>query len=104
EALRATGLGLAFAGAAVLVARTLAGDAVVNSLASTESVNSAVKAAWTIETSLLNQAAVATLAYGIVVFVAAWLAGPTRAPVAVRRGLAPYLREPRFAWGGLAVI
>jgi hypothetical protein len=104
EALRATGLGLAFAGAGVLVGRTLAGDAVVNSLVTTESVRPAVHATWTIETSLLQQAAAATLAYGIVVFLGAWLAGPTRMAVSIRGGLAPYLREPRFAWGGLAVI
>jgi Short C-terminal domain len=104
EALRATGLGLVFAGAGALVAKTLAGDAVVNGLATNESVRPAVQATWTIETSLLKQAAVATLAYGIVVFLGAWLAGPTSLAVAIRRGLAPYLREPRFAWGGLAVI
>jgi hypothetical protein len=104
EALRATGFGLAFAGAAVLVARTLAGDAVVNALATTEAVRPAVDAAWTIETSLLEQAAVATLAYGIVIFLAAWLGGPTRLAVSIRGGLAPYLREPQYAWGGFAVI
>jgi hypothetical protein len=104
EALRATGLGLAFAGAVALVARTLAGDAVVNALVTTESVRPAVQATWTIETSLLQQAAAATLAYGIVVFLGAWLAGPTRLAVSIRGGLAPFLREPRFAWGGLAVI
>jgi Short C-terminal domain len=104
EALRATGLGLAFAGAGVLVGKTLAGDAVVNALAKTESVRPAVQATWTIETSLLKQAAVATLAYGVVVFLGAWLAGPTRLAVWIRGGLAPFLREPRFAWGGLAVI
>jgi hypothetical protein len=104
EALRAAGFGLAFAGAAALVARTLAGDAIVNALATTEAVQPAVRAAWTIETSLLEQAAVATLAYGIVVFLAAWLGGPTRLAVSIRRGLAPYLREPGYAWGGFAVI
>jgi hypothetical protein len=104
EALRATGLGLAFAGAGALVARTLAGDAVVNALVKTESVKPAVQATWTIETSLLKQAAAATLAYGIVLFLGAWLAGPTRLAVSIRGGLAPFLREPRIAWGGLAAI
>jgi Short C-terminal domain len=104
EALRATGFGLAFAGAAVLVGRTLAGDAVVNALVTTESVRPAVQATWTIETSLLQQAAAATLAYGIVVFLGAWLAGPTRLAVSIRSGLAPYLREPSYAWSAFAVI
>jgi hypothetical protein len=48
--------------------------------------------------------ATATLIYGIVIVFAAWLAGPTAWAVGTRRGLAPYLREPRFAWGAFAVI
>jgi hypothetical protein len=39
-----------------------------------------------------------------VIVVAAWLAGPTAWAVATRRNLAPYLREPRFAWGAYAVV
>jgi hypothetical protein len=104
EALRACGLGLLFAGAGGLVARALAGDAVVDALATTESVRPAAEAAWSIGTSLLKQVATATLIYGIVIVFAAWLAGPTAWAVGARRGLAPYLREPRFAWGAFAVI
>jgi hypothetical protein len=104
EALRATGFGLAAAGAVALLARGLAGNAVVDALATTESVKPAVENTWTISTSLLVQAATATLAYGVVIVFAAWLAGPTRAAVATRAGLAPWLREPRFAYGGLALI
>ena len=95
---------MVFAGAAALVARPLAGDAVVDALATTESVRPAAEAAWSIGTSLLVQAASATLAYGVVIVVAAWLAGPTSWAVATRRGLAPWLREPRFAWGAFGVV
>lgn len=35
---------------------------------------------------------------------AAWLAGPTSLATSWRRTLAPYLREPRIAWGALAVV
>jgi hypothetical protein len=104
EALRAAGFGLALAGAVALVARSFAGDAVVDSLASTESVRPAAEAAWSISTSLLDEAASATLVYGIVLIFAAWLAGPTRLATGVRGGLAPYLREPSFAYGVWAVI
>ena len=38
------------------------------------------------------------------IVLAAWLAGPTRAAVSVRAGLAPWLREPGYAYGGLAAI
>jgi hypothetical protein len=104
EALRATGVGLVFAGAAALLARGAAGNALVGALATTESVRPAVEAAWSISTSLLVQAATATIAYGVVVFLAAWLSGPTRAAIATRAALAPWLREARFAYGGLAAI
>src|SRR3954471_2904321 len=104
EALRATGVGLVAAGAAALQARGLAGNAVGDALAKADSVKPAVDAVWSISTSLLVQAATATIAYGVVIFLAAWVAGPTRAAIATRAGLAPWLREARFAYGGLAVI
>jgi hypothetical protein len=104
EALRACGIGLAFAGAAALVARALAGDQVVDALATTDSVRPAAEAAWSIGTSLLVQAATVTLIYGIVLVLAAWLAGQTAWAAATRRNLAPYLREPRFAWGAFGLV
>jgi hypothetical protein len=103
EALRACGIGLIIAGVAALVARSLAGGAVVG-LAETASVEPALEHTWSISTSLLVEAATATLLYGIVVVFAAWLAGPTAWATSTRRALAPFLREPRFAYGGLAVI
>jgi Short C-terminal domain len=104
EALRACGFGLILAGAAGLVARALAGDAVVGALATTESVEPAAQAAWDIGTSLLVEAASAALIYGAVIVIAAWLAGSTSWATSTRRQLAPYLREPRWAWGAYAVL
>jgi hypothetical protein len=104
DALRACGIGLLFAGAGALVAAALAGNVVVNALATTESVRPAAEDAWDVGTSLLGQAAGATIAYGVVIVIAAWLAGPTRWAVATRRQLAPYLREPRWAWGAFGVV
>jgi hypothetical protein len=104
EALRAVGIGFLFAGAVALVARALAGNAVVDALATTESVRPAAEAAWSIGTSLLVQAATATLIYGAVIVVAAWVAGPTTWALATRRNLAPYLREPRLAWGAFGLV
>jgi hypothetical protein len=103
EALRACGFGLILAGAAALIGRSLAGGAVVG-LAETAAVEPALSETWSIATSLLVEAATAALLYGIVVVFAAWLAGPTSWATATRRGLAPFLREPRFAYGGLTVI
>ncbi|HEY1357397.1 MAG TPA: SHOCT domain-containing protein [Thermoleophilaceae bacterium] len=104
EALRATGVGFIVAGAGALVARGLAGNVVGDSLATTESVRPAIDAVWSIGTSLLEEAAVASIFYGVVIVFAAWLAGPTRAAVGTRRALAPWLREPTIAYGVLAVI
>jgi hypothetical protein len=103
EALRACGIGLIVAGAASLVVRSLAGDAVVG-LAKTAAVEPALADTWSISTSLLVEAATATLLYGIVIVFAAWLAGPTAWATATRRALAPFLREPRFAYGGLGAL
>ena len=94
KAVRACGIGLFVAGAAALLARSAAGDAVVNALASTEAAKPAAAATWTIATTLLDEAAWAGVGYGVVVVFAAWLAGPSVAAVAIRRVLAPYLRSP----------
>ena len=103
QALRACGIGLIVAGAAALVGRSLAADAVVG-LAKTAAVEPALEGTWEISTSLLVEAATAALLYGVVIVFAAWLAGPTAWATATRRGLAPFLREPRFAYGGLAAL
>jgi hypothetical protein len=104
QILRASGVGLVLAGAVVLVGRSLAGDALVDALAEADSVKPAVHSTWDIATSLLVEAASAVILYGLVAVFAAWLAGPTSLAVATRRGLAPYLREPRYAWGAFALI
>ena len=98
------GFGFIVAGALALIARSLGGDAVVNSVTNTESAKPAVESVWRIGTSLLAEAATAAIGYGVVIVFGAWLAGPTRAAVAIRRALAPYLREPGYAWGGATAI
>jgi hypothetical protein len=42
--------------------------------------------------------------YGAVIVIGAWLAGPTGWALATRRDFAPYLREPRWAWGAYGVV
>ncbi len=104
EALRATGFALILAGVAALVVRSIAGHAIVESLTTTESTKPAVEDAWSISTELLQQAAVALIAYGVVVLFAAWVSGPSRMAVSSRSRLAPYLGDPAYAWGGFALI
>ncbi len=104
ETLRAVGFSFIVIGAAVLFARSAAGGAVVSSLSGAASSDDAVRAAFTIGTSLVQETGQSIVAYGIVIVLAAWLAGPTRWATSSRRTIAPYLREPRFAYGGLALL
>jgi len=104
EALRASGAGLVLAGVAALIARRIAGDEVVAALAPTAAVQPAAESVWRIETTLLVAAAQAVIAYGVVIVLGTWLAGPTRAATAVRRALAPYLARPGYAYAGVALV
>lgn len=104
EVLRACGIGFVVAGVGALLARSVAGDELVNALATTEAVRPAVESTWQIATSLLRQAAASAIAYGVVIVLAAWIAGPTPWATGLRRGLAPWLRDPAYAFGGLGVV
>jgi hypothetical protein len=103
RALRAYGIGFAAAGVGALAVRSVAGDAFVSSLTSTAAAEPAVTELWQIATELLVDVAVATIVYGCVMFVGAWLAGPTRWATAVRGFITPYLREPVIAYAFLAM-
>ena len=104
EALRGCGFAFIFAGAAALVLRELAGGQVVDALATTASIEPTVQATFSIGTSLLVQAADAAIAYGLVIVLAAWLAGPTHLATRARERLAPVLREARIAYGLVAAL
>jgi hypothetical protein len=80
-------------GVFLLLARRVAGDAVVNSLVKVPANKPAAHEVWSIGTSLLYQIAVAMVLYGLVLVAAAWLAGTTRPAVGLRRAMAPWLRE-----------
>ena len=104
EALRAYGIGFVLAGAVTLIVQEQAGQALVDALTQTAAVEPAASAAWTISTTLLVQAAWATIGYGVFMVFAAWLAGPSRPTVAVRRAVAPYARHPGVAYAVLALF
>jgi hypothetical protein len=104
KALRAIGFGLALAGGAAFAAHTMIGEAVVSSLASTAAIRPAIADAWTISTTFLVEAAGATVLYGIGIIICAWLAGPSRPAVWLRRVLAPYATSAWLAYAALAVV
>jgi hypothetical protein len=104
QTLRAVGFSFIFVGVVVLFAREAAGTLVVGSLSEAASSDAAVRSAYEIGSSLMAETGQSILAYGIVIVLAAWLAGPTRWATSIRRALTPYLRQPRYAYGGLAML
>jgi hypothetical protein len=104
ETLRAVGFGFITIGVLVLFARNLGGDAVTDALASTSSAEPAVGATWEIGTSMLKEGGQAVLAYGVLIVLAAWLAGPTTLATRLRGYAAPYLLQRRVAYAVLAIL
>lgn len=104
EAVRAWGISWMLIGLLVLIIRSVAGDALVGSLSSSESVEPAVGAVWDIATSLLRNGGIAMFAYGLVIFGGAVLAGPLGVAKRARRSLAPLLRERPAAYGAAALV
>jgi hypothetical protein len=104
QAVRAYGPGLVIAGAAALLAVNLGRDAVVDALVPTAAGVPAAREVWTMGTALLEQVAYATLGYGALLVVGAWLAGPSRPATWLRRGTAPYAHEPAIAYAAFAVV
>jgi hypothetical protein len=104
-ALRTTGWCFVGLGLFVLFARRVVGDRVVDGLVSSPTVKPAAHDAWTIGTTLLYAIAIAMFAYGVILVLAAWLAGPTRSAVALRRSMAPSLRDHLgMAYGAVALV
>jgi hypothetical protein len=46
----------------------------------------------------------ATTCDGIFIVIGAWLAGPTRLATGIRDGIAPWVREARWAYASAAVL
>ena len=98
------GVGLIIAGALVLILREVGGNVVVDQLAAPD-VQPAADQAWSVSTSLLSSIAFSTIEYGVFFMLAAWLASPARSAFAVRRFLAPVLKEyPAVVAGVLGLI
>lgn len=97
-----SGVGLIVAGVAVLVLREAAGDAIVNALA-TVTANEAAADTWSISTSLMVSIARTVIVFGALFVLASWLASPSSSGSAVRRVLAPTLRDHPLLVYGLLV-
>jgi hypothetical protein len=104
EALRSVGIAFIVIGVAIGVARGLAGDVVVEALASTAAVEPAITDTYDIGTRLLSDGAGAMILYGVFIFLGAWLAGPTAIARSVRRFLAPLLNQRGAAYAALLLF
>ena len=104
EAVRACGFAFVAVGIVVLVARSIAGSIVVDTLAKTDAVRPAADAVWGIVTSLLRDEGAAMIAYGALIVLGAWLAGRTAPAREIRRALTPGLTRRAWGYPGLAVI
>ena len=93
KALRTTGWCFFGIGLFVILDRRVAGNLIVNNLVKDEANRPAAHQAWTILTSLLYDIGAAVVVYGLVLVVATWVAGHTRPAIALRRALAPTLRD-----------
>jgi DNA-binding FrmR family transcriptional regulator len=104
SALIAVGGGILASTLLVLVARRLIGSAVVDSLASSETVEPAVGSVWDTLAEGLRQRALSIFVIGLAFVGGGLLAGPGRHAVAVRRFLAPYLRDHPVAVYAVAAV
>jgi hypothetical protein len=104
EALIAAGGAIIVTTVFILLLRRLIGNG-VDSVASSDTVKPAITSVWDILSAGLRQRALFVLAIGIAFIVGGALAGPGRREVAVRRFLAPYLRDhPVAVYGFVAVL
>jgi hypothetical protein len=93
ETLIAVGGGILAATLLVLLTRRLIGSAVIDSVASSDAVKPAITGVWNIISAGLRERALFVLVIGLGFIGGGLLAGPGRHELAVRRFLAPYLRE-----------
>lgn len=105
ETLRAVGFAFIVAGLLSLGLRGFAGTYVVGDLSQTTSVEPAVEGVWSIGTSMLSEIATSAIVFGLLLALAAFLAGPTTPATRLRAWIAPYAeRSPAGLWGAAFVI
>jgi hypothetical protein len=104
EALRSVGFAFIVVGVIVLVVRALAGDAVVSSLGSTESVRPAIADTWSIATGLLSAQGGAMIFYGLFIVIGAWLCGQMGFARTARRAITPILERRVVAYAALGLL
>jgi hypothetical protein len=101
--LLAVGFSLVIVGMLVLVARRFGGNYLVDALTTNPDAKQSVSAAWAIGTDLLRNVGINLVIYGLLIVLGAWIAGPSRPAVWLRRMAAPTLSErPVVVYGVLS--
>ena len=100
---RSLAIGAIIAGTLVLVARSVAGNYLVDNLVKSDSVRPAASDTWEILTALLRDGARTLVGVGLVLLIGVWLVGPGARATAIRRRLAPWLERPEIAYGAAAL-
>ena len=96
--------GLLVVGLILLAVRRIAGDAVVDSLASPEG-QPAARQVWTLSTTIMRDLGIALVAIGLLGLLWALVAGTTRIGTWLRNLVAPGLRQrPAYVYGGVVVV
>ncbi|MFO7572825.1 MAG: SHOCT domain-containing protein [Gaiellaceae bacterium] len=104
RAVRSIGFVVLAVGLIGLVAVNVVGTYVVNSLTSATDVRTAASEAWAILSELLRGSFRAFVVIGLLFVATSWLAGIGRRAVAVRRTLAPTLRDRVWPYAVLGLV
>jgi len=103
-AVRGAGITLAVVGVIGLLAAKLTQNYLVSSLVERKDDRQAASNAWNILTDLMRGSFRWMIVIGILFIVAAWLAGPGRRALALRRVIAPGIRNRVWAYVVLAIV
>lgn len=104
RAVRGIGVTLVIVGVLGFLAAKLTQNYLVDSLVAHKDDREAANNAWDILTDLLRGSFRWMIVLGILFFVAAWLAGPGRRAVSIRRSIAPAFRSRVWTYLGLAIL
>jgi hypothetical protein len=98
------GWGLVVVGILTLIAKRLIGNYILTKIVS-DTYREPAQHVWLIATSILGAIGWASVTYGLLLILAAMLAGPWRAAVAIRREIAPILnRRDDITWGSAGIV
>ncbi|MBW8741183.1 MAG: hypothetical protein ACJ747_05070 [Gaiellaceae bacterium] len=103
--LMAVGISMLTVGLGILVVRRFAGSYVIDALTSNPDAKDSVTATWAIGTQLLRNVGINIVVYACFAIFAAWVAGPARLAVGLRRVSAPTMRNhPLVVYGLVALV